>query len=177
MAIWPNSFDASLKCPKLFYWRSPDSTMNFKSKQVDCPQTWLYHTGRSGVCIKFQARTACCWSWATCYKAGSRQPPCSWPRAQLYSIGWYTSKAVQRTLCNCFAEKEHFKAHRYENDGLKNFIRGPVPKPDVQDEEIRNVARDLILPSCPVICHGLVGAPQLRVMWEIFLNAMIMTRV
>ncbi len=44
-----------------------------------------------------------------------------------------------------------------------------MPKPNNQDEEIcLAVARDLVLTfwaegrSCPVICHGLVGSPQLN---------------
>ena len=55
------------------------------------------------------------------------------------------------------------------NDGGGELvIKGPVPKPDEKDEEILQVDPKLVVPfwaamyGCPVMCHGLVGAPQLN---------------
>ena len=54
-----------------------------------------------------------------------------------------------------------FQALRYDNDGERCIVTGPVTKPRREgQEQIFHVRTDLILPcpGCPVICHDLVTA-------------------
>jgi hypothetical protein len=58
-----------------------------------------------------------------------------------------------------------FQALRYENDGKTCVVTGPIANPRREDlEEITYFANDRILPviGCPVMCHGLVSAPELN---------------
>lgn len=67
----------------------------------------------------------------------------------------------------CIKSKQMYQALRYESSG-ELIIKGPVLKPEDKDEEILKVDPKFVVPfwaamyGCPVMCHGLVGAPQLN---------------
>ena len=58
-----------------------------------------------------------------------------------------------------------FQALRYEGDGKKCIVQGPITKPrNIETERTITVATEDILPALgtPVVCHGLESAPHIN---------------
>ena len=60
-------------------------------------------------------------------------------------------------------ESKMFQALRYENDGEFCVVQGPITIPRKKDNErMYRFESILLLPACPVICHGLISASHLN---------------